>query len=183
MDPMDRRGFLRSTAGGSAAIALASLLPAGCAMDYPQASQDGISLKALTDKEYAVVRAAGEALLDNLSVDPKTVAARIDAELAAVGEPVRGDFKTVLGLVQHLTFLGGSGRVFTNLNVPERLAYLTGWSRSRFKLRRGAFFALKGFIYYFAYIDPATRVLTGFTGAWPEKVKIAAYPIDFGPVS
>jgi hypothetical protein len=180
---MDRRGFLRSTAGGGAAIAAASLLPAGCARDYPQAGRDGIALKALTDKEYAVTRAAAEVLLAGVPVEPKVVAGRIDAELAVAGEPMRTDFRTVLGLMQHLTPLGGHRRVFTNLTVAERLKYLTGWSRSRFKLRRGAFFALKGFIYYFAYIDPATRSLTGFTGPWPERLTIAARPVDFGTIA
>src|SRR5690606_29012886 len=49
---IDRRGFLRTAAGGTAAIALASMIPAGCAADYPQATQDGIELQALSPKEY-----------------------------------------------------------------------------------------------------------------------------------
>jgi hypothetical protein len=180
---LDRRGFLRSTAGGGAAIALASLLPAGCAADYPQAERDGVSLKALSDKEYAVARAAAEALLVGVPVEPATVAAAIDAELAAVGEPVRGDMKTVLGLVEHLTFLGGHVRRFTALDPADRLANLRGWSRSRFALRRGAFRAMLGFTSYFAYIRPETRAITRFPGAWPEHVTVPPTPIDFGDIA
>jgi hypothetical protein len=46
----DRRSFLRATAGGGAAILAASLLPAGCTADYPQASLDKHDLQSLTDK-------------------------------------------------------------------------------------------------------------------------------------
>jgi hypothetical protein len=183
MEALDRRGFLRTTAGGSAAIVVASFLPAGCTADYPQAAQDGVQLTSLSAKEYAITRAAAEALLEGTPVQPGIVATRIDRELVLAGEPVSEDFKTVLGLIEHLTVLGGRVRRFSQLNPAERLKYLLGWSRSRFKLRRGAFYALKGFIYYFAYIDDDTRPLTGFQGPWPERVTIAAYPIDFGPVA
>lgn len=183
MDVMDRRGFLRTTAGGSAAIALASLLPAGCATDYPQAGQDGVELKSFTPKEYAITRAAAEVLVVGVAVQPKVVAARIDAELALAGAPMREDFKTVIRLVEHLTVLGGRVRRFTDLNPEERIKYLRGWGRSRFTLRRGAFYALKSFIYFFTYSDPATRPLTRFQGPWPERVTIAARPVDFGPIA
>jgi hypothetical protein len=65
--------------------------------------------------------------------------------------------------MEHLTPLGGRVRRFTALNPEARLAYLRGWSM--------------------AYSDPATRTLTRFPGAWPERVKIAAYPVDFGDIA
>ena len=179
---MDRRGFLRTTAGGTAAIALASFLPAGCAQEYPQATRDAVTLKSLTAKEYAITRAAAEVLAAGVPVAPGTIASRIDTELALAGQPMLGDFKTVLGLVEHLTMLGGRTRRFTELNPQERMKYLLGWSRSRFKLRRGAFYGLKGFVYFFTYTDPATRPITRFQGAWPERVTIAVHPVDFGPI-
>jgi hypothetical protein len=178
---MDRRGFLRASAGGSTAIALASLLP-GCAGSYPQASQDNADLKALTPKEYAVARAAAEAFLVGVPLSATTIAKRIDQELAWVGEPIRTDMKTVLSLTEHLTPLGRRMRRFTDLQAEQRLAYLETWRNSRFQLRRAAYQALKGFVYYFAYIDDATRPITGFNGPWPERVKVAAYPVDFGEI-
>jgi hypothetical protein len=183
MHEMDRRGFLRTTAGGTAAIAVASLLPVGCGSEYPASDQDRVDLQSLTPKEYAIAKAAVEAFLIDLPVTATSVATRIDRELALVGDPVRSDFKTVLGLMEHLTPLGGRVRRFTSLNPQERLKYLRGWSRSRFNLRRGAFFGLKGFIYYFAYTDVATRPITRFEGPWPERLQIAATPVDFGPVT
>jgi hypothetical protein len=180
---LDRRGFLRGTAGGMVAVGIASLLPSGCAADYPQAGLDGVKLLAMTEKEYAVTRAAAEALLADVPVNPSAVATAIDAELAAVGEPIRGDFKSMLGLVEHLTFLGGRRHRFTALPPAQRIADLRNWSRSRFKLRRGAFRALQGFIVYFAYVRDETRAITGFPGPWPERVKIAARPIDFGEIA
>jgi hypothetical protein len=177
-----RRGFLRVTFGGSAAIAVASLVPAGCAADYPQADEDAVELKSLNEKQYAVVRAAADALLIGVPVTAAAVARSIDQELAWVGEPIVTDMKTVLSLMEHATPLGGHARRFTALRPEQRLAYLRTWRNSRFQLRRAAYQALKGFVYYFAYIDPATRAVTGFQGAWPERVKIPAYPIDFGAI-
>lgn len=181
---LDRRGFLRVTTGGAAAIALASLLPAGCTADYPQAEHDGLELKSLTAKEYAVARAAAEALLVGVPVAAVVVAKRMDQELAWAGDPIRTDMKTVLGLIEHATPLGGRVRRFTSLDPQQRLAYLEGWRNSRFNLRRAAFQALKGFVYYMAYIDPATRPLTGFAGPWPERIRgIPIKPVDFGPIA
>ena len=179
----DHRAFLRSTAGGSIAIALATMLPAGCAADYPHATEDATDLQSLTEKEYAITRAAAEALLVDVPVEPKVVATRIDRELAIVGLPIRKDFKTVLGLFEHLTPLGGHVHRFTKLEPGARLGYLNGWGQSRFALRRAAFSALKGFIYYFAYIDPATRSITRFPGPWTERVKIPPRPVDFGIIT
>jgi hypothetical protein len=180
--PLDRRGFLRTATGGAAAITIASILPAGCARDYPQSTRDNADLKALTPKEYAVAHAAAEALLVGVPVSATTVAKRIDQELAWVGEPIRTDMKTVLSLTEHLTPLGGSVKRFTAMRPDQRLAYLQTWRDSRLQLRRAAYQALKGFVYYFAYIDDATRTITRFPGPWPERVRIPAYPIDFGEI-
>jgi hypothetical protein len=181
--PLDRRGFLKTATGGAAAITLASFLPAGCARNYPQATQDNADLKALTPKEYAVARAAAEALLVGVPVSATTVAKRIDQEIAWVGEPIRTDMKTVLSLTEHLTPLAGRARRFTALAPAERLAYLRNWRDSSFQLRRAVYQALKGFVYYFAYIDDATRSITRFPGPWPERVKIPAKPVDFGEIA
>jgi hypothetical protein len=180
---VDRRGFLRSSAGGGVAFAFASMLPAGCSADYPQAQSDGVELGALTEKEYAVVRAAAEALLEGVPVAPRDVAAAVDQELQAVGDPVRADFKAMLGLIEHLTLLRLSGRTFTELEPAARRDYLRDWAESRFALRRGAYQALRSFITYFAYIRDETRVLTRFPGPWPERTSIPAAPVDFGEIA
>jgi hypothetical protein len=180
---MDRRSFLRATAGGSAAIALASLLPAGCAADYPQAAADGVALQGLTAKEYATVRAAVEAFLMGVPVPPEKVAHRIDLEVGLIGDPIRKDMQTVLMLIEHGTILSGHISTFTSLPVATRLDVLNDWRDSRFELRRGVFSALKSFVYFYGYADDATRGITKFEGPWPERTKIAAYPIDFGPIA
>jgi hypothetical protein len=178
---VDRRGFLRTTAGGTAALALATLIPAGCSTDYPEATE--IELQSLSPKEFAVARAAAEAILADLPVPAELVAQRIDQELALVGEPVRGDFKTALTLLEHLTPLGGRFRRFTALSPAERLSYLHGWRESRFILRRAVFQAVKAFVFFFTYSDDATRALTGFYGPWTERLTVPAYPVDFGEIA
>jgi hypothetical protein len=137
----------------------------------------------MTPKEYAVARAAAEALLAGVPVSATTVAKRMDQELAWVGEPIRTDMKTVLNLTEHLTLLGGRTRRFTALQPAQRLAYMRTWRDSRFQLRRAAYQALKGFVYYFAYIDDATRPLTRFNGPWPERSQLPIKPVDFGPIA
>lgn len=177
---IDRRGFLRTVAGGTAAVAFVSLIPAGCSTDYPV--PPAVELGALSPKEFTVVRAAAESLLADVPVSPEEIALRIDRELALVGEPVRGDFKTAVTLLEHLTPLGGKFRRFTALSPEARLSYLHGWRGSRFVLRRAVFQAVKAFVFFFAYCDDATRTLTGFPGPWQERTTIPAYPVDFGEI-
>lgn len=179
---LDRRGFLRNTAGGAAALALAGMISPGCAAEYPDAVTDGVTLRTLTPKQYAVVRAAAEALLVGLPVSAAAVAASVDRELALVGDPVAGDMKAVLGLVEHLTILGGRLRRFTALSPEARLRYLGTWRESRFKLRRAAYMALRAVVYYTAYAEDSTRPVTGFEGPWTERYTIPVYPVDFGEV-
>jgi hypothetical protein len=179
---LDRRGFLQTVAGGSAAVAVAALIPNGCAPAYPERAADGASLQALSPKEYAVARATAEALLVGVPVTAAAVATAIDRELALAGEPMRGDMKTVLKLIEHGTVLSFRRHRFTALSPAARRQVLEDWATSRFKLRRAAFQALRGFVVYFAYVDDATRSLTGFPGPWPEKLAVPVTPVDFGDV-
>jgi hypothetical protein len=180
---LDRRSFLRTTAGGTVAIAVASVLPAGCARDFPQASQDGYKLLTLTDRQYATARAAADAMLVGVPVTSASVAQAIDRELLAVGDPIRTDMKTVLSLVEHATLLGFHARPFTALNADQQRAYLQTWARSRFDIRRAAYQALKSFVVYFAYIQDSTREMTRFPGPWPERMHLPVTPIDFGEIA
>lgn len=180
---VSRRGFLRGVAGGTAAVAVASLIPAGCAPDYAETRADGGRLESLTPKEYAAARAAAQAMLVGVDADPDVIAARIDRELAIAGDPMRKDMKTVLALMEHGTLLSFRRRRFSALPAEPRRAVLEDWATSRFKLRRAAFQALKGFVVFFAYIDDSTRPLTGFQGPWREHIAIPAYDVDFGEIT
>jgi hypothetical protein len=178
-----RRSFLRTATGGTAAIAAASLIPVGCSREYPQAAAAGVSLRALSEKQYAVARAAAEVLVTDSPVSADRIATDLDTELAIAGEPMLADMRTVLTLMEHGTVLALRPRRFTALSPAAREAVLNNWARSRFNLRRAAYQALRGFIIYFAYIDDSTRPLTGFPGPWPELVQIPAYPVDFGEIT
>ena len=179
----DRRGFLRSSAGGALAIAVAAYLPTGCSSDFPQADSDGVKLRSLSPREYATARAAAEALLQNVPAKPASIAARIDNEITLIGDPVRADMKTVLKLIEHMTLLSGFAASFTSLSAESRLGVLNDWRDSRFALRRAAFQAIKSFVYFYAYADDATRPITRFNGPWREHTRVAAYPVDFGPIA
>lgn len=174
---VDRRGFLRDVAGGGAALVVAGWLPRGGA-SYP--AQRGLG--ALTAKEHAIVQAAAEALLPGVPVDPGSVADEIDRELALMGEPILSDMKAVLGLLEHLTLLGGRFRRFTALRPEARLDYLQGWATSRFNLRRASFQAVRSLVHFVAWARADTRPLTGYEGTWPENFDFPAYPVDFGEI-
>jgi hypothetical protein len=178
----DRRGFLRTTAGGGFALALASLLP-GCGRAAEAIGSGDDGLRSLTQREYETVVAAAEVLLAGVAVDAAAIARRIDYELWAVGGAIQDDMRTVLQLLERLTPLGGHVRGFSELSPSERLAYLEGWQHSRFNLRRAGFNAVKSFIYFFGYSDPATWAATGFPGPWPGRVQVAVPPIDFGEIA
>ena len=179
---VDRRGFLRSTAGGVLAIGVASLLP-GCSREA-RAQVDGRDLRSLTVAEYETARLAAEALLaGGPRVDPAAIALRMDYELWAAGGAIEEDMRTVLQLLERLTPLGGRVRRFSELDPDERLAYLHGWRNSRFNLRRASFNAVKSFVYFFAYSDPATWPSTRFPPPWPGRVPVAIPRIDFGEIA
>jgi hypothetical protein len=180
---LDRRGFLRNAAGGSVAVAAASLIPAGCAPDYPERAADGAPLQSLSPKEYAVALAAAQALLVDVPADAAAIATGIDRELAVAGEPMRKDMKTVLALMEHGPALSFRGRRFTRLSSAARLEVLHDWATSRFNLRRAAYQALRGFVVYFAFVDPATRPITRFPGPWTETLALPVYPVDFGDIA
>lgn len=145
--------------------------------------QVGAGPRALTRKEHAVVGAAAEALLVGVPVNASELADRVDAELALIGDPVLSDVKAVLGLLEHLTILGGRLRPFTRLDPAERLAYLQGWGTSRFNLRRASYQAIRTLVHFYGWSEDATRPLTGYQGTWPERRDIPAYPVDFGGVT
>jgi hypothetical protein len=182
-EALDRRSFLRATAGGGAAIALASALPAGTLAAYPAAQRDGVRLQALSPKQYAVARAAAEALLVDVPADPAAVARSMDADLAAVGDPILSDMRTVLTLLEHLTPLALRFRRFTSLGPDDRRAYLMTWAHSRFNLRRAAFQATRGFLYFNTYLREETWGVTGFPGPWPGRFDLPVPPVDFGEIA
>lgn len=178
---IDRRGFLRTTAGGGVALALASLLP-GCGRAAD--AQGSTDLRSFTAAEFETMRAAAEALLlGGAAVDPAALAHRIDRELWLVGGAIEEDMRTVLQLLERLTFLGGRVRRFSDLDAEERLAYLHTWRDSRFNLRRASFNAVKSFVYFFAYSDPSTWAMTGFPGPWPGRVNVPVPAVDFGEIA
>lgn len=179
---VDRRGFLRGVAGGGAAIAVASLVPAGCAPDYAEQAADGSALQALTPKQYAVVTAAAEAIVVGVPVTPGAIATGIDRELAVAGEPMLSDMRTVLTILEHGSLLALRRRRFTALSVEDRRAVLDSWATSRFNLRRAAYQAVRSFVVFFAYADDRTRPVTGFEGPWPERLELPVYPVEFGEV-
>jgi hypothetical protein len=130
-----------------------------------------------------VARAAAEALLVDVPVDPGAVARAVDTDLAAVGDPIRSDMRTVFTLLEHLTPLGLRFHRFTALGIDDRRAYLMTWARSRFNLRRAAFQATRGFLYFNTYLREETWPVTGFPGPWPERFEFPVPPVDFGEIA
>jgi hypothetical protein len=57
-------------------------------------------------------------------------------------------------------------RRFRSLSGEERDRSLEGWLKSRFKVRRAAFYALRNLALYGYWNDDATWPLVGYPGPW-----------------
>lgn len=134
--PIDRRTFLRGTAGGAAALAAAALLPAGCG-GYPAVA----NLHTFTAKEFAVLRALvdtylppAERMASGRDLD---VAGYLDAYLAAESAMIRKQLKQALLLLEYGgLWYGPERRRCTRMSEAGRAAYLRGWSEAVSPFRR-----------------------------------------------
>lgn len=136
LGPIDRRTFLRGTAGGALTLTLAALLPTGCG-GYPEVSR----LRLFTAKEFAILRAIADTCIvpDAGMPTPEDVdvAGFLDAYLAAEPAALQTQLKRALLLLEYGGLVWGSPRRrFTRMDAPERAEYLTDWLESDSPVRR-----------------------------------------------
>jgi hypothetical protein len=165
--PLSRRSFLR-LAGAALAAGLA---PTGCAAEHPawMRPPDGVRLRALSARSYAVLAAAiarlvgepGAAWIADGRVRP---AATADAWLARTPE-LAGPLAQGLAVLEWGVFpLLGKLRPFTALGPGAQDALLRELAESRLRPKRDLFRGLRSVAYLAFYADPAVRPLTGHPG-------------------
>jgi len=133
---IDRRTFLRGTAGGAAALAVATLLPTGCGGYAPVEN-----LRFFTAKEYAVMQALASVFIapegDMPSAADVDVVGYLDRFLSAEPPLVRKQLKQAILLVEYGGIWWGSKRQrCTRMSAQSRSEYLGEWSNSDSLFRR-----------------------------------------------
>ena len=136
LGPINRRTFLRGTAGGIAALTAATLLPTGCG-GYPSVA----TLRTFTAKEFAVLKGLITTYLPPAeglpSAEDLDIAGYLDTYLAVEPAPVRKQLKQALLLVEYGGFwYGPERRRFTRMTAAGQEAYLQGWLESASPFRR-----------------------------------------------
>lgn len=169
---IDRRRFLKRTAGGVALLGIGSLLPAGCTR-YPKPPTH---LRFLDPREYAIINAVAERLLGAagaIGSEPNQidVGANVDAAVAAWDNEAQGQLRTMLRVFEHGTYLFDLRRKrFTRLTVAEQDQYLAGWMNSTLGVRRVVFRALKLLVAVGFYREPLAWTRIGYDGPWLGRV-------------
>jgi hypothetical protein len=170
---VDRRRFIRLSAGGAVAVAAS-----GGVLGFFFA---GYGLKlgsedfpiALSTKEFAVAKAMVQALLPEgdgfPSGDSIGIAQRIDEEAWATSASVRSDIKNGLQLLEHApSFQGFDGR-FTSLSIAERQRFFLKCLTGDNALLRQLVVGFKQMTQFFYYAEPAVWPMIGYTGPFVPK--------------
>lgn len=161
---LDRRTFLRGTAGGVAALSVATLLPTGCG-GYPSVA----NLRTLTAKEYAVLRTLIGTCLPPVrglpSAQDLDIAGYLDRFLAEESATVRKQMKQALLLLEYGGFWYGPERCrFTRMTAGAQEAYLRGWLESSSPFRRQVAQTFRRAAFNTYYGDERTWDAIGYEG-------------------
>jgi hypothetical protein len=179
---LSRRAFLQRTLTASAAVALPSVVLAGCRSAYEADLPPDLRLRALSAWEFVVLRAAAGRLLAGAEpLDPGAVAARADAHLGTVHDPaVREGVRWVLRIVEYGTPLAGKVQPFSTLGAAAQDGVLQALATSRFLTPRTAFATVKLLSCFFHYTQDATWSALGYDGPWVGRVPLPPYRVDYG---
>ncbi len=173
---LDRRRFLKRTAGGVALLGIGALLPAGCSR-YPKPA---VRLRFLDSREYAIMNTVGQRLLGQdgaigSGTDQIDVGAGVDALVADWDAEVQAQLRTMLRVFEHGTYLFDLRRKrFTRLSTDQQDEYLAGWMNSTLGVRRVVFRALKVLVTSGFYRDPQAWARIGYDGPWLGRIEAVA---------
>lgn len=173
--PMDRRRFLKGSAGGVALLSLGSLLPSGC-RSYPKPQ---VPLRFFNPTEYAIMNTVAERLLGafgriGASTGQVDVAAHVDALVVGWDAEAQSQLRTMLRVFEHGTYLFDLQRKrFTRLTAAQQDRYLDGWMNSTLGARRIVFRALKALAANGFYQDARVWRHLGYDGPWLGRVYAA----------
>lgn len=167
--PVDRRGFLKTSALSAAALSLGSgALMGGCSDAYAGKLPGRLTLFVLSPKEYVVAAAFASRIVGDepgRSLSEATQPARrLDRELRFHHRQLVDDVKSALLLVEHGGLAHGGFTRFSQLDENGQDARLTQMRDSRHEVERIAFSALRLMSIFFHYAHEATWPSIGYQG-------------------
>jgi hypothetical protein len=173
---IDRRTVLKGTLAGSALLGMGGL---GLSLQ-PSALLHAPALKVLSAREYAILMAIAEVLIDVPEGLPSVQEARVvegvDALMYALHPGTSGEFKQAVGLVENpvLGLLDGRFRPLSRLRPAARLKALEAWQYSALPLRRSAFRAIHGLLIATYWGDKRTHSHMGYLGPpkWLDAIRL-----------
>jgi len=172
-EPLDRRRFLKRSAGGIILLGVGSLLPTGCTR-YPKPAA---RLRFLNSREYAIMNTVAERLLGTekaIGAGPGQidVGANVDSVVADWDVEAQGQLRTMLRVFEHGTYLFDLRRErFTRLASTKQDEYLAGWMNSTLGVRRLVFRALKLLVATGFYSEPRAWTQIGYEGPWLGRIE------------
>jgi hypothetical protein len=175
--PLSRRGFLRTSALGGAALAAGSgLLMQGCGGHYASLLPTTAKPFVLSEKELAVLHAFVDRVLPDAPGRPTArearIAERIDKELSFHQEKMQADMKNALFVVEHGGWAHFSPTRFTKRTPEEQDRYLERMTVGG-DIERQVMSQLKLIAIFFYYCDERTWASIHYEG---PMVKIPAPP-------
>jgi hypothetical protein len=169
--PVNRRTFLRRGLFGGAILAVGGT---GLAL-WPSLLErkPRSPLKALDEKEFAVLAAVASRTVRAEGADPVQMAHGVDELMGRAVPEVRADFKKLLGLFENALaglIFDGRPKPFTRLSPEAQDAVLEHWRNSRITIRRAGYQALRKLTAAAHYAQPSTWASVGYPG--PPQISV-----------
>jgi hypothetical protein len=168
---VNRRSFLRRGLFGGAILAAGG---AGLAL-WPSLLErkPRTPLKALNEKEFAVLAAVASRTVRAEGADPVQIAHGVDDVMARAFPEVRSDFKKLLGLFENALaglIFDGRPKPFTRLSPEAQDHVLENWRTSRIGVRRAGYQALRKLTCAAHYSQPSCWASVGYPG--PPQISV-----------
>ncbi len=165
-----RRSFLKYGLLGATALAVGGGAWLGTRKTRPDPAVAG-PFSVLTPEEATVFQDLGERLLPPRPRFPAPadvdLVRRIDALLALMPAAGQKEVKQLVGLFENALagfLLDGQWRTFTASTPEQQDARIRAWQRSRYRIRRTGYKALKKIVYGSYYGAPETWAAIGYPG-------------------
>jgi len=179
---MERREFIKLTAGSAAALATASGL--GCeTFGRARGTRLAAGLRVFSPSEAETLSAVAARIVAPLDARQLQVVSKIDSLLAGADDLTQHDLKELLSafgsVFASLLFDGRLAR-FEDLGPAEQDAVLASWRDSRLPFRRSGFQALQRLCLAVAYATPSVYPAIGYPGppflVRPDGVTVGGMP-------
>ena len=163
---MNRRTFIRRGLWGGLLLAVGgSIGLAAWPTDRKLAPRN--RLRALDERQFAVLAAVAARTVIAPAADPITIAERVDAQMATSPPEARADFGKLLLLFDNALaglLFDGRPQPFTHLSPEAQDRVLASWRDSRLLVRRSGYAALRKLTQAAYYAAPEAWPDTGYPG-------------------